>query len=250
MLLAILLAACSSAESGASDDGHAHDGDSGDASDGGADAGDDGGGDTGADACDHEWKGEPTACSSFSPFDRAGATWTYTGASSKQVLTRTVVESGEYAGGPAWRIDEHWELPTIDTWLTWDGQMWYRCDSNGVWLLGGTATEVETYVGGHDTTIDYTIHYTCPMLVVPPEVEVGTTWTRDYAFTRSHDDESYDYEQTTHHQVTAIETVDVPAGRFDALHVSGPNEHWLVEGVGKVQEDWQGIRWQLEAYAE
>lgn len=121
------------------------------------------------------------------------------------------------------------------------GAGWYRCTADGVaqrrWRVVVDTFEI-------DAEMDP------PLLLLAAELEVGTTWTLSTEVVDDETGESFPVD--TEAEVVAFETVDVVAGRFEAMKVQfdvttfdplswsrlsipGIGTSWYAEGVGWVR---------------
>lgn len=112
----------------------------------------------------------------------------------------------------------------------------YRCDDDGVWLLGGTL-ETLTISSGYETDYWQEIHYTTPGLIAPKSLSVGESWTFSYAYTYN---DSYgnsgSYSDSLAYEVIGTETKTVEAGTFDTFRVDPQSgyQYLVAEDVGTV----------------
>ena len=252
LLLAVplLLAGCFGKDGGDEDDDDDGGGgggwDSGWTDGGGSDGGGSDGG--GSDGGGSDGGGGGDACPDLFPLHRTGQVATYEYRDGSGIVGGFTMEfQGEssFEGGTGWQVrtdaaysGEGYEaVYTLDTW--------YRCDSDGAWLLY-QEQDSTTWTSAGETAYQSWSTAVEPGLVMPKSVDVGDTWTQSYVL-RTVDSYGNDteYAYSIDYQVEAGETIEVPAGAFDTLYIEQTFDDsvtgwYAAEGVGMVQN---GTTW-------
>ena len=221
------------------DDGDDDDGDWGGGGSGSDDGGgDDGGGDDGGSSS--------SACSNIFPLDKAGRELDYRYDSGDFVGEFTTSYDGKetYRGEEAWHLrSESWlEGTTAEYTSEYTLHAWYRCDDEGVWILGQELDQTTVNAGTTSEYFGETV-YVEPGLVAARSVKAGDSW--EYRYTYESTDNygnNNTYSDALTYAVGAKESVTVPAGTFSAWPVtyvvSGETYGYLAaEDVGSVKSD-------------
>ena len=207
------------------DSGGDNGGDSGgdNGGDSGGDSGGDNGGDNGGDT------GEPyTTCSPWFPLDVPGATWTFQNGSTEIVA---VVEGpARFEGRDASRV-------LIDTGSGSPLLQYYTCEEDGLGLLAYVSGEVYADAAASG----YTITWDPPVLFTPRDLTENMTWSTDSFVTIVQGSETQSGQVRSSGRSTTRQTVTVPAGTFETIHLTLDNglgnsaTQYLAEGIGQIQ---------------
>ncbi len=200
-------------------------------------SGDGGGGNGGPDDTDTTDGGGP--CGPFAAI-ADGRWWTYEYVGNDMVGTWTTTVTA--FDGTAGTMTTEGEYAGDDFTQTLSTTTWFTCDGGPVTQRVETAYEGESsgyeYAGSSVTT------YTDPQPNVPTALAVGDTWTVRYrGTTESEGAAPYDFDFTTTYTVEEEDRVEVAAGDWTALFVSGETDgeagggQWLARGVGAVEGD-------------
>ena len=197
-------------------------------------------GDTDADAdADSDADADADLCGGFTGIRGVGSSWEWNYVSGISGHQASTVES--ISGTTVvLRVDS--EISASGYTTTYDMRTSYRCDDDGLWH---TYAEVDYHTVGPDydyqgsTTSSYSGY-----LVIPADLEVGSTWTNSVSGTttvvETGDTNSFTFTSTG--QVTAEEQVTVPAGSYTALRTTITTDgnaatSWLAADVGTVKSD-------------
>lgn len=124
---------------------------------------------------------------------------------------------------------------------TSQGTQQLTCGADGVFLTSATSqytiqTNGTVYSGQVQTAYD------APVLLYPPDLAEGSTWTSSYAGTNTDSNAgASDFAFTQEAHAVRTETVSVPAGTFDTLVIAyatdggEPSTVWLDADLGAVQ---------------
>lgn len=180
-------------------------------------------------------------CSTWTGFV-AGRTWRYAtdSAAATQAEWRDTVTTLDADGA----VSLHQELlqTTSGTTYTSVTDTQYRCEPDGLWLLGTQSAWVST-VDGVETEgwLDGT--WTAEGPVQPRGLAVGTRWewAYDYSYTASYGDSADSGRVET--EVEASAPISVPAGEYAAVQLFQTTESgaslrsWVADGVGLVANE-------------
>lgn len=114
----------------------------------------------------------------------------------------------------------------------------YRCDADGVWLLSTRLEYAYTYHGAAYSGWSE-VSYTDPMLVLRPELTVGSSWgSTTHTVTTTSSGGAPEQDLAYHFEVSGEESISVPAGEFSALKLVNTldgSEVWLDADAGLVR---------------
>lgn len=185
-------------------------------------------------------------CAPYSGFLAAGTAWSYT---PREGEGEFLAEITAWSGNEVTRT-EH-KVVGDETFLqSSDGDFLYRCETDGLYLISSNTEEkvsIPSY--GIDTDVWEETTYTRPVLIVPAELEPGDSFDQEWvAITEGSDGSVATSYYAVRYEVTDEEEVDVLAGTYTALRLTGSDygPTWLVDGVGLVKD---GL-WELDEFDE
>ncbi|MFH1470071.1 MAG: hypothetical protein ABIO70_37145 [Pseudomonadota bacterium] len=181
------------------------------------------------------------ACSAWTGISRVGSTWSYAFADGdlSGTVDNEVTAYDPLVGTVG--TESLSVLSTADYIITSTTTTEYLCDGDGYWITH-QYTEYSMQMSGQDFDGWTEMTYDPPALLMPADMEVGTTWTTAYVgTTETSISGASDFSSTVQQEVTGAEQVTVPAGTWDTLLVefTGDGEGFsnVARDVGQVKSN-------------
>ncbi len=178
-------------------------------------------------------------CNDWTGIAGVGTTWVYDFADGELSGTVDSEVTAYDAGNGSVTVDSDSTIAASGTTTTSLTTTDYLCDAEGFWMLSQyTEYSVEygetTYEGWTDTT------YNAPVLLIPGDLAVGSTWTTSYdGVTETNVSGPQEITSTVEQEAVEEAQATVPAGTYDTIHViysgDGSGESWVAAGVGSVK---------------
>lgn len=174
-----------------------------------------------------------------------GATWEYVFNSSwEDANDRTGGWTAKATAGDdgTWQVVTKLEVAGTNNTLEETNTYGYGCDAEGLWLLTQYTESVTTVSEPYEGWREYT--YTAPILIMPATIDVGSYWDSVYAGTWTNElDQTRTASRTLTWDVIGVESVDTPAGSWNAMiwtettSTDVVTTYHYVSGLGMVSSD-------------
>jgi hypothetical protein len=161
-----------------------------------------------------------------------GRTWTYattdeyerqTGGAWTMTTTTSLAADGTWTSETS-EVVESAQLDDYTLSFVSDGY----CDGDGSWVTHNASTY--SYSIGGETTDGWSeTTYDEPVLSLPAGIDVGSAWTSHLSGVTETDAGQQDFDQESDYEVTGEDTIEIAAGSFDALVISGGDYGWYVD---------------------
>lgn len=108
----------------------------------------------------------------------------------------------------------------------------YECDDDGAWLVRTQSTVRYRIDGGQTETLNQTVDYTTPQLVMIWDAQDGATWDASYAYEVTANGNTTPYQGSLTYEASAHDDVTVPAGTFKnvlEIRARGEDYSWVAD---------------------
>ncbi|MCP4807891.1 MAG: hypothetical protein GY913_24775 [Proteobacteria bacterium] len=179
-------------------------------------------------------------CPKYSGFMDSGAEWKWAYTAEYEQETGQAYDSTTWVHsvddvGDAYKVviksEGELEHPSYERYESSTSST-YECDDDGAWLVRSDTDLVYQISGQSAQTIEQTVRYTDPLLVMIWDVEDGSSWDASYAYEVTQNGSTTDYEYEATYVVSDHDDVTVPAGTFKnvlKVKAQGQDYYWVVD---------------------